>query len=212
MFRSLTQTHCRVAATLFAISAASHASAGDVTVVVVDGGGKPVSNAVVMIDLPSGTAVAPADSYRITQKNLTFQPFVLVIPVGSTVDFSNLDPVRHHVYSFSAAKKFDLKLFGKGESRAVRFDQPGVVAVGCNIHDSMQAFIQVVETRLAVRTGPDGKASLRGAPAGVHIVRIWHPMMRALGNQIKQSINTTLNVNMSVAVKLRRAAPMGHEY
>src|SRR4029078_12602374 len=91
---------------------------------------------------------------------------VLVVPVGSTVEFTNLDPFRHHVYSFSPAKKFELKLFGQGEHGSVTFDKPGTVALGCNIHDTMQAFIQVVSTAYAAKTGKDGRAVLRGAPDG----------------------------------------------
>jgi plastocyanin len=190
---------------------ATAANAGDIQVLVTDGSGKPVPNAVVMLDMP-GTAANSPGQFRVNQKDMEFQPYLLVIPVGSTVDFSNLDPVRHHVYSFSAAKKFDLKLFGKGESRAVRFDQPGVVAIGCNIHDSMQGFIHIVATPLAARTGPDGRVILRGAPAGVHGLRVWHAMMRAPGNQISQSVNTASNASLSVAIKLRRPAPMAHDY
>jgi plastocyanin len=201
-----------LAITIVAASTATSAIAGDVIVSVTDSSGKPVRDAVVMLDMPGNVASSRPAQYRVTQKEMEFQPFVLVIRAGSTVDFANLDPVRHHVYSFSEARKFELKLFGKGESRAVRFDQPGVVAIGCNIHDSMQGFIYVVNTPLAARTGPDGKVSLRGAPAGVHSLRIWHPMMRAPGNQTTQKINTTSNINVPVAIKLRRAAPMGHDY
>ncbi len=197
---------------LFALTSTTPSRASDVLVTVTDSAGKPVRDAVVMLDVAGNAAAGRATQYQVSQKDLQFQPYVLVVPVGSTIDFTNLDPVRHHVYSFSAAKKFELKLFGKGESRAVRFDQAGVVAIGCNIHDSMQAFIYVVNTPLAARTGADGKVSLRGAPAGVHTLQIWHPMMRAPGNQITQSVNTSANVNLPVAVKLRRAAPMGHDY
>lgn len=212
MTRKPLYTLMRAAIALLSISMTSTAFAGDVVVTVTDGNGKPVRDAVVILNVPGNAAAGRPAQYRVTQKDMEFQPFVLVIPVGSTVDFANLDPVRHHVYSFSVTKKFELKLFGKGENRAVRFDQPGVVAIGCNIHDSMQGFIHVVNTPLAARTGPDGKVSLRGAPAGVHSLRVWHPMMRAPGNQIAQSVNTTTNINLPVAIKLRRAAPMGHDY
>jgi plastocyanin len=202
----------KIALGVFAISIATTiANAGDIQVLVTDSSGKPVPNAVVTLDLPGSPENRPGQ-FRVNQKDLEFHPYVLVIPVGSTVDFSNLDPVRHHVYSFSAAKKFDLKLFGKGESRSVRFDQPGVVAIGCNIHDSMQAFIHVSASPLAARTGPDGRVTLRGAPAGVHALHIWHAMMRAPGNEISQSVNTASNISLPFVIKLRRPAPMAHDY
>ena len=74
---------------------------------------------------------------------MQFHPFVLIVPVGAKVSFPNLDPTRHHVYSFSPAKQFELKLFARDQSRSVVFDKPGVVALGCNIHDAMTAFIVV---------------------------------------------------------------------
>jgi hypothetical protein len=140
-----------------------------------------------------------------------FMPFVLVVPVGSTVDFTNLDPFRHHVYSFSPAKKFELKLFGQGEKRAVTFDKPGTVALGCNIHDTMQAFIQVVDTAYAGKTGKDGRVVLRGAPDGNVRLTVWHPYLRAPGNQLIVTAGGG-NVSVPVSVKLRRPAPMQHDY
>ncbi|HET6942615.1 MAG TPA: methylamine utilization protein, partial [Sphingomicrobium sp.] len=84
-------------------------------------------------------------TFSVSQRDMQFHPFVLVVPVGAKVSFPNLDPTRHHVYSFSPAKKFELKLFAKDQSRSVVFDKPGVVALGCNIHDAMTAFIYVAD-------------------------------------------------------------------
>jgi hypothetical protein len=143
---------------------------------------------------------------------MKFVPFVLVVPVGSTVDFGNLDPFRHHVYSFSPAKKFELKLFGKGQTRPVRFNKVGVVAIGCNIHDSMQAFVQVVGTPFAAKTGANGRVILRGVPGAMQRLRVWHPQLRAPANQISVAVNARSNVSLPVTVKLRRPAPMNHGY
>jgi hypothetical protein len=137
---------------------------------------------------------------------------VLVVPVGSTINFANLDPFRHHVYSFSPAKKFELKLFGQGEARAVRFDKVGVVAIGCNIHDSMQAFVQVVDTPFAARTGADGRVILRGAPSGKFKLRVWHPRLRAPANQLVLQVDTASSPTVPVSVKLRQDAPMQMNY
>jgi nucleoside-diphosphate-sugar epimerase len=94
--------------------------AADVTVVVTDGGGRPVADAVVIADIAGQTASAP-EQIVINQHDMVFAPFVTVVPVGSTVTFTNLDPFRHHVYSFSPARRFEIKLFGQGERRSVRF-------------------------------------------------------------------------------------------
>jgi len=188
---------------------AAPALAGDVTVTLTDTAGKPVRDAVVTYDGPGAPAGRPA-RYAITQRDMTFIPFVLVVPVGSTVDFSNLDPFRHHVYSFSPAKRFEIKLFGQGEKRAVTFDTAGVVAIGCNIHDSMQAFVYVTPSAIHARTGADGKATLRIPGTGAAALRVWHPMLRAPGNQL--SVQSSGAGALPVRLKLRRPAPMSHDY
>jgi plastocyanin len=187
------------------------ARAADITVLVKDENGRPVADAVVILEGPVAAAPAPGH-FLISQKDMKFVPFVLVVPVGSTVDFGNLDPFRHHVYSFSPAKKFELKLFGKGQTRPVRFDKVGVVAIGCNIHDSMQAFVQVVGTPFAAKTGANGRVILRGVPGAMQRLRVWHPQLRAPANQISVAINARSNVSLPVTVKLRRPAPMNHGY
>lgn len=166
------------------------ARAGDVVFLVVDAKNRPVADAVV-------TAYPPglkADQIRFSwpqemdQRNLRFDPFVLVVPVGANVSFPNRDPVRHHVYSFSPTHPFELKLYGKDETRSVRFDKAGVVALGCNIHDGMVAFIKVVDTPFAAKTDDKGQAVLKGLPAGQVQVRIWHPYMRASHNEIERTV------------------------
>jgi len=104
---------------------------------------------------------------------------VLIVPVGSTVSFPNKDKVRHHVYSFSAPKKFELKLYGRDETRSVTFDKPGAVSLGCNIHDGMIAFIFVSDTPFAAKTGADGSATVQDAPTGASTLLVWHPDLKA---------------------------------
>lgn len=193
---------------LLALSTAAHAR--DITVTVRDAAGHPVADAVVTLDTPG--RAPPPGHFVVNQKHTMFEPFVLVIPVGSTVDFANLDPFRHHVYSFSPAKKFELKLFGQGQKRPVTFDKPGTVALGCNIHDTMQAFIQVVDTAFAAKTGLDGRVVLRGAPAGAAKLVVWHPYLRAPGNVTTVAAQAGGDVSLPVTVKLRRPAPMSHDY
>lgn len=186
------------------------AAARDVTVLVTDAAGHPVEDAVAILDAPG--RAPPPGRFRIDQKNTMFMPFVLVVPVGSTIEFTNRDPFRHHVYSFSPAKTFELKLFGQGETRAVTFDKAGVVALGCNIHDTMQAFVQVVDTPFAVKTGNDGRAVLHGAPDGVVRLHVWHPHLRAPGNQLTLAVPAGGATTIPVSVKLRHPAPMNHDY
>ena len=143
---------------------------------------------------------------------MQFHPFVLVVPLGAKVSFPNLDPTRHHVYSFSPAKKFELKLFAKDQSRSVVFDRPGVVALGCNIHDAMTAFIFVSDTQFAAKTGANGIAQFANAPSAPGKVSVWHPYLRAKGNVVERQV-AAADRNASFAVALR-APPMamGNDY
>ena len=152
-----------------------------------------------------------AGPYQVSQKDMAFHPFISVVPVGATVAFPNLDPFRHHVYSFSKAKPFELKLFGRGQSRSVTFDKPGIVAVGCNIHDSMSAYIVVAETALTAPTGGSGAVRFENVPAGSARVEIWHPYLRAPGNTLVRTVAVRPGANESIAARLR-AAPMTHRY
>src|SRR5215469_12722398 len=133
-------TFCLLAAAL----AASAAHAGELNVVLKSARGQPVRDAVVTVYPASGVANGPIRfdwPYRMAQDHLQFDPFVLIVPQGATVSFPNLDTVRHQVYSFSPAHPFELKLYGRDQTRTVRFDKTGVIALGCNIHDGMVAFI-----------------------------------------------------------------------
>src|SRR5687768_8088478 len=128
-----------MAAALLASLPVSSAAAAELTVEVRTATGAPVREAVVSLypggkPAPLGAARAP---YRISQRNIRFSAVVLVVPMGSDVAFPNFDAVRHHVYSFSPAKRFELKLYAREQNRTVRFDKAGVVPLGCNIHDAM---------------------------------------------------------------------------
>lgn len=168
------------------ILCATPSVAAPLSVRVTDPSGRPVANAVV--SLPSGRPMA-AGRFTISQKDLAFHPFVLVVPLGARVSFPNFDDTRHHVYSFSSAKKFELKLFAKEQNRTIVFDRPGVVALGCNIHDRMSAFIYVTDKAQTAITDRNGVARLQTAPgsAAMKLV-IWHPYVRAPGNQIDVSV------------------------
>ena len=185
--------------------------AGDLAVTVRDAAGKPVPNAVVTVYPAGGTPKGPirfAWPLTVAQQNIQFAPFVLVAPVGAAVSFPNRDKVQHHVYSFSAGNKFELKLFGRDESRSVTFKSVGVAAIGCNIHDAMVGYVKVIDTPFAIKTGADGVASLRGLPAGQATIRVWHPWLRAPKNESSMAfaLPATGVARPSISVEIRRPA------
>lgn len=162
--------------------------ATDLVVNVRDAQGRPVADAVVSMPANRAGAVRFAWPYRMAQHNMQFDPFVLIVPAGAEVAFPNLNSVRHHVYSFSPAHPFELKLYGRDETRFVRFDKPGVIAVGCNIHDSMVGFIAVVDTPFAAKTDAAGQAVIHNAPPGRAAMRVWHPYLRAPANMVASGV------------------------
>lgn len=155
--------------------AAAWAQAGVVEVQVRDAGDKALPQAVVYLESrEAAMAARPQRHVEIAQVGKQFNPRVTVVSVGTAVDFPNRDTVRHHVYSFSPAKNFELKLYAGKPENPVVFDRPGVVALGCNIHDQMSAWVVVVETPYHGRTEADGRAVLEGVPPGAYRLRTWH--------------------------------------
>ena len=131
-----------------------------------------VADAVVMIEGPangSGTTRA-----RMNQQHEAFAPHVLGVAVGTTVDFPNSDPVLHNVFSTSPAKRFDLGMYGQGETRNVVFDSPGVVLVRCNVHPRMTGYIVVHSNPYVAVTDAHGSYTITSVPPGTYTARIWH--------------------------------------
>jgi plastocyanin len=153
---------------------ASAALAAEMHVLVKDHKDKGVADAVVLA-IPTDPRNAlharpPADA--VDQVDKQFVPFVKPIFVGSVVRFPNSDNIRHQVYSFSAPKKFELPLYAGKNAPPIVFDKPGVVVLGCNIHDWMIGYIYVAETPFSAKTGPLGTAVINDLPAGEYTVRI----------------------------------------
>src|SRR5437868_15488501 len=183
--------------------AATPLAAASVSVRVLDASGRPVRDAVVTLYPSTGArAPHPGGRYVVSQQNLQFHPFLTIIPVGADVSFPNLDPTKHHVYSFSPAKRFELKLFAKDQSRTVHFDKPGVVALGCNIHDQMSAFIFVTDSAWTARTNAQGLAVFGDAPNAPARLTVWHPWLRAPGGMIQQATGAGQR-SASFSVRLR---------
>ena len=203
----------RIILALLAIAGAfTPLAAAPLSVRVVDASGRPVRDAVVAL-YPTAVARAPRPGgrYVISQEHLQFHPFLTVIPVGADVSFPNLDPTKHHVYSFSPAKRFELKLFAKDQSRTVHFDKAGVVALGCNIHDGMSAFIFVTDTVWTARTNAQGMAAFADAPNGAGRLVLWHPYLRTPGGTMQQAVATGQH-SASFSVRLRPPPSMPMDY
>ena len=146
---------------------------------VTDATGRPLADAVAVAVPSDGVIRLPPKRPLEVQEQIhhEFVPFVNPILVGSAVSFPNKDNVRHHVYSFSPAKRFELPLYVGTPAQPVVFDKPGVVVLGCNIHDWMLAYIYVSESPYYAKTGADGTARLANLPARAYTVRVWHPSL-----------------------------------
>lgn len=124
---------------------------------------------------PRGAFEVPAPGRAVLdQRNETFVPHVLAVPVGTTVDFPNSDRVFHNVFSLSKAKKFDLGRYPRGASRSVRFDRPGMVRVFCEIHSHMSAFVLVFAHRFFDKTDEAGRYRIAGVPPGTYTLAVWN--------------------------------------
>jgi len=145
-----------------------------------DPAGRPVQDAVVYAIPPTGPAdVKGRRTAEVQQVDREFVPYVSVIQTGTAVTFPNRDPILHHVYSFSPAKIFEIKLYTGKSPNAIVFDKSGVITLGCNIHDWMIGYILVVPTPFFARTDKDGGAGLRDLPAGTYELHVWHPQQAA---------------------------------
>ena len=159
----------------------SGAFAANVQVLVQDGAGKPLPDAVVFLESADASraraAGKPLAGIEMAQVGKQFEPQVLVVPTGTSVRFPNRDTVRHHVYSFSAAKNFELKLYIGTPANPVTFDKTGVVVLGCNIHDNMVGWVVVVDTPYFGRSDATGRVAVNNVPPGAYRLRTWHPAL-----------------------------------
>lgn len=157
------------------------AHAAGLSVRIVDGHGAPVADAVVTVvsrGAPPAASAQPSRKRVIDQKNLTFVPYIEVFRPGDSVVFRNSDNTRHHVYSFSPAKAFEFVLAPGQSSAPLVLDRSGVVAVGCNIHDRMIAYLYISDAPWIAHSGAEGRVSFDGLPAGAYVVRVWQPRLR----------------------------------
>ena len=186
------QTMSRLAAALVVSSMALCGAAGAATldVDVRDASGQPVADAAVYATSASGaTEARPGKVVEIQQIDREFVPYLTVIQTGTTATFPNRDPILHHVYSFSPAKSFEIKLYHGRSPSEVTFDKPGVVTLGCNIHDWMIGYVLIVSTPHFTRTDASGTARLRDLAAGSYEVQAWHPRQREAAAPVSVSVD-----------------------
>lgn len=159
----------------------SGATAAELSFTILDRDRNPVEGVVVSADLiggklPESNAKRTPQKFEVAQENKRFTPYILPITVGDSVDFPNLDDIKHHIYSFSKPKIFEINLYKGRPPEPVLFDKPGIVTIGCNIHDYMIAYIYVADTPYIGKTDGNGLVTLPLA-AGDYQVKIWNPRL-----------------------------------
>lgn len=181
----------------------ARAFAADLTVTALKRDSRPLAGAVITIQAES-PALPPAQPQQavLDQQDLAFVPDVLVVPVHSTVVFPNSDAVSHQVYSFSPAKTFQLPLYRGKPYPPVAFDQPGIVTLGCNIHDNMLAYILVTPAPYFGRTDARGKWTVPNLPNGRFRIRLWHPLLAEAATVEREF--TSGATNAAVEIRLTR--------
>ena len=179
------------------------AVAAPVEIRVTGSSGQPLAGAVVFLEPRDGPPPAvPPQKAEISQVGRKFVPEVTIVPVGTAVDMPNRDTVRHHVYSLSKAKRFELKLYVGTPASPVVFDQTGIAVLGCNIHDNMTAWVVIVDTPWYGQTGADGRLVLAAVPPGRFRLRAWHPLMEVGATPIEQPLQigaVAVSANVALA-------------
>ncbi len=191
------------AVTCLALSLVASASlAATLQVDLQDSSGQPLADVVVFLESREAKAATkPAIGVEVAQVAKQFAPQVNVITVGTAVEFPNRDSVRHHVYSFSAIKNFELKLYVGTPAAPVVFDKPGIAVLGCNIHDAMTAWIVVVETPYYGRSAIGGHITLENVPPGAYRLRTWHRGLPVGAPALDQALTLT-SAGGSTTIKL----------
>lgn len=219
---ALSRKNLLPAALTFAVSIllTARAQAAEIAATVTDDHGKPVADAVVIAMPIDGNVRLPANPPReiVDQVKQEFTPNVKAIVVGTPVIFPNKDNIRHHVYSFSPAKRFEIPLYAGVPAQPVVFDKAGVVVLGCNIHDWMVGYVYVSESPYFGKTGDDGKVVIGDLPQRAYVVRVWHPQSEVAEEATKKTVDLGKSRQAEVAwtlalkpeVKVRRAPVGGH--
>ncbi|HVK55701.1 MAG TPA: methylamine utilization protein, partial [Burkholderiales bacterium] len=178
--------------------------AANITVKTSDQSSAMIANAVVYVVPVNAKSTNPLPANAvIDQIKKEFVPLVSVVQVGAAVMFPNKDNIRHHVYSFSPTKVFQLKLYSGVPAQPVIFDKPGLVVMGCNIHDGMVAYLLVVDTPWFAKTDAEGKARLENLPAGAYELHAWSHRLPDPNVDVTRRIDVTADAEFSVSLNLK---------
>lgn len=204
-----------VAAVTLAPAGASAQVSG--RVLVTDAGGRPASDiASAVVYLEGRGPRAPERRLEMALDGRQFHPRVLVVPVGASVSFPNLDPFNHNVFS-AGETGFDLGLYGHNEARSRRFTRPGLVRVYCNIHPRMVGFIVVRDNAWVTQPGADGSFTIPDVPAGSYTLKVWHERAAELSQEITVpagglALDSTLALDASGYQYVQHKNKFGQDY
>lgn len=184
------------------------ALAGSAALTFIDTSGKPLQDVIILVDDGSDPESEPAE---MAQKYQAFQPDILIVNKGSSVTFPNRDNTQHHVFSFSAAKPFNIALYAGQPEAPITFEKAGIVELGCNIHDQMKAFIVVADTGRVARSGADGISQLElpslGRDGEFHF-KVWHPRLRDTSVALSKTLQGPLPIRQTLTLDVMpEAAP-----
>ena len=181
------------------------AGAASLAVQVTDGAAKALPDAIVYV-LPKGGGKAPVAENAngvIDQIDRQFVPLVSVVQTGTAIKFPNKDNIRHNVYSFSPPKTFELRLYSGVPAKPVIFDKPGLVVLGCNIHDQMIAYVQVVDTPWFGKSDAAGNVKIDNLPPGNYEVRAWHYRLLDPNAEFSRTLNIETTSKLSARLELK---------
>jgi plastocyanin len=197
----------KAATIVFAITLSVYSSAADVTVTVLDSSGQPVPNLALSLDGTNQATKGTKPQMQVMdQVNTQFSPFVLLVQKGAKVSFPNSDSVKHHVYSFSDAKSFELKLYRDRKPSPLPFQKAGEVTLGCNVHDWMIGYIYVVDTPYFGKTNKEGQLTIN-LPPDSYTLLLHSPLLS--GADTNKHVNFIINkAELTQQLEIRLAQPM----
>lgn len=209
-FETQVAPHRRLIATgvaLICLAAAFSGMAADISVMVVDRDGHAVDDVVVTATPAVANGVPKLKPAVMDQRKLAFAPRVLVVRVGTSVEFPNNDSVSHQVYSFSPPKRFQLTLYKGEPHRPITFDRAGLVVLGCNIHDAMVGYIYVTDAPYFGTTESGGSLEFKDLPAGDYRIALWSPFIADASSSLIRTVHVDgvapaiARVQLSVALR-----------
>jgi len=174
-------------------------------IVVIDKKGRSTKGTIVEL---VGKYKSKAKIIEIKQEDKEFNALVSIVPLGSTISFFNNDSVKHHVYSVSKGNKFDIPLYSGNRPKKITFTKPGVVKIGCNIHDWMLTFAYISQSKYIALVDENGKVSFSDIPKGKYKLHVWNPKFKNNKKVMIQSITINKNgvkkVKVSLLKKIRK--------